>query len=315
MSVYEYRFLLSQQATLNKLIHETDQSEVIVRMSLNARLQEVEEQIESYEGLSPHLVSGSLTFQGNPVTGNRGIDAEFGPDAVKSFANAVSFIGASRHTSLASTGRVPHREDYRLLITNTARGSFGFQFEEASQQPAFSGESTPVEMAIAQVKEILEASVGTDEQLSEAIEETDRRALGAIRSFLKTVADGDAVCALEFQGDVFRFTDVDQVRRSENRLSEDNIREDDVTLTGHFVGFLPNSRRAEFYVESTDAEFLLDVIGTIISGKVESDVDDAVGDINEILKRIVRIDAHIRRVGDGRPRYVVTNCNTNEPES
>jgi hypothetical protein len=315
MNVHEYRFLLSQQATLNRLLNETDQSEVIVRISLNARLQEVEEQLESYEGLSPHLVSGSLTFRGSPVTGNRGIDAEFGPDAVKSFANAVSFIGAIRHMPLSSTGRVPHREDYRLLITNTARGSFGFQFEEASQQPAFSGESTPVEMAIAQVKEILEASVGTDEQLSEAIEETDRRALGVIRSFLKIVADGDAVCALEFQGDVFRFTDVAQVRRSENRLSEDNIQEEEVTLTGHFAGFLPNSRRAEFYVESAEADFLLDAIGTVISGKVESDVDDTVGDLNEILKRTVRIDAHTRRVGEGRPRYIITNCNTNEPES
>ena len=297
MNVHEYRFLLSQQATLNKLLNESDQSEVIVRMSLNARLQEVEEQLELYEGLSSHLVNGSLTFRGSPVTRSRGIDAEFGPDAVKSFANAVGMVGASRHTHLASTGRVPHREDYRLLITNTAPGSFGFQFEEASQQPAFAGESTPVEMAIAQVKNILEASVGTDEQLSEAIDETDRRALGAIRSFLKTVADGDAVCALEFQGDVFRFLDVAQVRRSENRLSEDNIQEDDVRLTGHFVGFLPNSRRAEFHIEHAEADFLLDAIGTVISGKVESNVDDAVGDLNELLKQTVSIDAHTRRVG------------------
>lgn len=308
MNIHQYRFLLSQQATLNNLLSQTEQSDVIGRMSLEARLQDVEEQLEAYDGFSPRLVNASLTFRGSPVVGSRGIDAAFGPDAVKSFANAVTLVGASDHAPLSPTGRVPHCEDYRLIITNTARGSFGFQVEEASQQPALEGHSTPVEMAISRVKGILEASVGTDEELAEAIAETDQRALGGIRNFLKTVADNGAVCALAFHDDVFRFVDAAQVRRSENRLSEDNIKEDDVTLTGYFEGFLPNSRRAEFHIAETDADFLTEAVGTVISGKVESEVDDVVGDINEILKQDVRIDAHTRRVGAGRPRYVITYC-------
>ena len=309
MNIHEHRFLLSERATLRKLISQADESDVIARMSFEARLRDVEEQLEAYDGFSPRLVNASLTFRGSPVAGSRGIDAAFGTDAAKSFVNAVSVIGASKHAPLASTGRVPHQEDYRLMITNTARGSFGFQFEEASQQPAFADESTPVEIAIAQVKEILEASIGTDEQLSDAIDETDPRALGTIRNFLKIVADNGAVCALDFGGDVFKFANTDQVRRSENRLSEDNIKEDDVTLTGYFEGFLPNSRRAEFHIEEADADFLNDAIGTVISGKVEPEVDEIVGNINQILERTVRIDAHTRRVGDGRPRYVITYVN------
>ena len=308
MNIREHRFLLSERATLRRLIDQTDESAVIARMSLEARLEEVQEQLEAYEGRSSHLVNASLTFRGSPVVGSLGIDAAFGPDAVKSFATAVGLVGASKHGPLASTGRVPHSEEYRLMITNIARGSFGFEIEEASQQPALAGESTPVEMAIGEVKAILEASVGTDEQLSEAIDETDWRAIGAIKAFLKTVADSDAVCALEFGGDVFRFADVAQVRRSENRLSEDNIQEDDVTLTGYFEGFLPVSRRAEFHIEETTADFLSEAVGTVISGKVEDAVDDAVGDINEFLKQQVRIGVHTRRVGGGRPRYIVTSC-------
>ena len=309
MNIHQYRFLLSQQATLNNLLSQTEQSDVIGRMSLEARLQDVEEQLEAYEGFSPRLVNASLTFRGSPVVGSRGIDAAFGPDAVKSFANAVTLVGASDHAPLSPTGRVPHRDDYRLIITNTARGSFGFQVEEASQQPALESQSTPVETAIARVKGILEASVGTDEELAEAIADTNQRALGGIRNFLKTVADSGAVCALTFQDDVFQFTNVAQVRRSENRLSEDNIKEDDVTLVGYFEGFLPNSLRAEFHVAETDADFLMEAAGTVISGKVESEVVDIIGDINEILKQEVRIDAHTRRVGDGRPRYVITYVN------
>ena len=166
MNRQQHRFLLSQQATLNKLLSQTEESEVIVRMSLESRLQEVEEELEAYEGLSSRLVNASLTFRGSPVMSRHGIDASFGTDAVKSFANAVSLVGASEHAPLAATGRVPHQEDYRLLITNIVRGSFGFQVEEAAQQPAFAGESTPVEMAIERVKDIFEASVGTDEPTS-----------------------------------------------------------------------------------------------------------------------------------------------------
>ena len=309
MNIHEHRFLLSERATLKKLISQSDESDVIARMSFEARLEEVEGQLEAYDGFSPRLVNASLTFRGSPVVGNRGIDAAFGPDAVKSFANAVTLVGASDHTPLSPTGRVPHSEDYRLIITNTARGSFGFQVEEVSQQLALEGQSTPVETAIARVKGILEASVGTDEELAEAIADTNQRALGGIRNFLKTVADSGAVCALAFQDDVFQFTDVAQVRRSENRLSEDNIKEDDVTLTGYFEGFLPNSLRAEFHIADTDADFLTEAAGTIIFGKVESEVVDVVGDINGILKQEVRIDAHTRRVGDGRPRYVITYVN------
>ena len=308
MDVHEYRFLLSERAALRDLIDRAPPGSVITKMSFENRLRQVEEQLESFGGCSPRVVNARLTFRGKPIMGSRGIDAEFGSDAAKLFANAVRTVGASNYAPLSSRGPVPHGEDYRLLITNMARGSFGFQFEQASQQLPLAGESTPVELAIAQFKGILEASVGTDEQLAEAIIETDQRALGEIRKFLKIVADSDAVCALEFCGDQFKFIDVDQVRRSESRLSEDNIREDDVTLTGYFEGFLPISRRAEFHITQANADFLNEAIGTVISGKVESDVDEAIRDINEILKRVVRVDAHTRRVGDGRPRYVISNC-------
>ena len=306
LNKYEHHFLLSEQSALNKLIDQTIQSDVIGRMSLEARLQEVEERLEAYRGHSSYLVNASLTFRGSPVFGSRGIDAIFGTGAVKAFVNAVILAGASRHSPLASTGRIPHREKYQILITDTMPGSFGFQIEEAAQQSALAGEATPVEMAIARVKEVLEASVGTDEELADAIIETDRRALEGVCQFLKTMVDNQAVCALEFKGDVFQFHDVAQVQRSENRLSQDNIQEDDVTLIGQFQGFLPNRRHAEFLVTETSVEFISEAIGTVISGRVEPDVDNRVS-INKVLNQNAEIDAHMWRVGSGRPRYVVTN--------
>ncbi len=304
MNVQDYRFLLSEQGTLKKLISETSPGNVIGRMSLQARLRKVEEELKAYVGYSPRVVNARLTFRGRPVVGSRGIYADFGTDAANTFAESVTRIGAGWRSSLPASGRIPNAAEYQLLITGTATGSFGFQLEDAAQQPALEGQSTPVELAIKKVKEILEASVATDEELSEAIADTDRRALDSVQAFLKKMADSEAMCTLEFQGDEFRFRDPAQVRRSENRLSNDNIQENNVTLSGQFQGFLPNSRRAEFLLSATDADFLQEAIGTVVSGRVEPAVDDTVN-INEILNQEATIVARTRRVGQGRARYVI----------
>ena len=193
------------------------------------------------------------------------------------------------------------------MITGTATGSFGFQLEDAAQRPAFEGLSIPVELAIKKVKEILEATVATDEELAEAVADTDRRALDSVQAFLKKMADSEAMCALEFQGNEFRFHDAAQVRRSEDRLGNDNIHESNVTLSGQFQGFLPNSRRAEVFLSAADADFLQEAIGTVVSGRVDQAVVDKVN-INEILNQEVAIEARTRRVGQGRPRYAFTDC-------
>ena len=221
MNIREYRHLLSERAALKRLLAEMSPEKVISRKSLQRRTERVAAELAADAGRLPRLIDACLTFQGNPVAGNYGIRADFGGDVLRAFASAVNAVGASQHSTLGSRGAVPQSDNYRLLITDTVRGSFGFRIEDASQQPTVSLESSPVERALERVKTILEASVRTDDDLSEAITESDQRALGALRNFLKTVADQDAVCALEFKGDVFRFSDSAQVRRSEHRLSKE----------------------------------------------------------------------------------------------
>lgn len=307
MNIHNYRFLLSERGTLKRLISNSPASDVIGRTSLGYRLRQVEEELEAYKGYSPRLVNARLTFRGKPVVGSRGMNANFAAETVDAFARSVARVGAGWRAPLPATGPIPDSAEFQLLITGMATGSLGFQLEDAAQQPALEGQDTPVELAIRKVKEILEASLKTDDKLSEAIADTDRRALQSIRAFLKRMADNDAVCALEFQGDEFRFRDVAQVRRSENRLSDDNIREDDVVLGGYFEGFLPKSRRAEFFLAETGADFLREVVETIISGRVLPGVDETVN-INGILHQDVTVNARVRRVGEGRPRYVITDC-------
>ena len=307
MNIHNYRFLLSERGTLKRLINGSPPSDMIGRVSLQYRLKQVEEELAAYEGYSPRLVNARLTFRGKPVVGSRGVNADFATKTVKAFAQSVARIGAGWRAPLPATGPIPDSAEFQLLVTGTATGSFGFQLEDAAQQPVLEGQVAPVELAIGKVKEILEASLKTDEELSETIADTDRRALQSIRRFLKKMADNDAVCALEFQGDEFRFRDVAQVKRSENRLSDDNIREDDVVLGGYFDGFLRKSRGAEFFLAETDADFLQESVGTMLSVRVLPRVTETVK-IKEIIDQYVTVNARVRRVGEGHPRYVVTSC-------
>ncbi len=307
MNLHNYRFLLSERTTLENLVAQSSPGNVIGRLSLESRLRRVEEELVEYEGYDYTVTSARLAFRGKPIVDNRGIRANFGPDAVKAFAEAVTTVGAGRRGSLASSGPIPHQEDYQLLITGTTSGSFVFFLEDASQQTPLLGHSTDVGYAIEKVKDILEASIGTDEDLTEAIADIDKRSLSAIRAFLQAMADGGATCALEYKGAEFGFTDTAQVRRSEARLDDENIREDQVILIGEFQGFLPNSRRAEFRIAHTDASFLSEVIGTVVTGRVDPTVVANVS-INDILLSQVSIGVRTRRVGQGRPRYTITSC-------
>ena len=310
MDTTTHRYLLAQRAALSELIGRAPEGSIITRSGLEHRLREVEGQLEPYEGFSPHMMQARLVFAGGPVVGDFGIGADFCGDAVSEFARAVAFVGASHGQPLSSTGPVPGSDDFRILVTGVARGSFGFQFREASDQSVMYGESTAVEVAVDKVKRILQASVGTDEQLAEAVETSDGRALRAIQSFLKVVSDAEAVCALSFDGGEFRFHDSEQVRRSQERLGSEYIRESDVVLTGQLLGLFPVNPRVQFRIIDGDVSLPEGEEYQVVVAPMNSDMMAELGveSVYGLVLRglTVRVRARSRTVGSGRPRYVFT---------
>ena len=303
MNPRDLSFLRAEHETLKSLLKQLPASSVIERQGLEFRKKNVEGALASQEAHDRQPVLLRLTFRGKPIVGSHGIFADFGTDAVRAFTDAIAAIGASRYTSIGSRGRLPNRENYRLLITDTASGSFGFELQEVSRDCAFAEprhfhlfqEATPLESAVDLTMSILEATVDTDEKLTEAIADAHPRALNALRVFLKQMADHEAVCALEFKDHVFRFADVGQVRQSETRLSQVHMFEEELNISGRFRGALPDRREFEFVTEGS---------GSVISGKIDSSIEDAEA-INRILDRPTRITVHRRRVGNARERYVL----------
>lgn len=296
MSLSESRLLRAELNTLEDLIDGLPEESIIERTSLEYRKSLVEEELSSLPDHPHESVLVRLTFGGRPIVENQGVRADFGSAAVKDFTNAIATIGVGQRKPLQMRGALPDHSDYDLMITDIATGSFGFELQPVrrSVSSLLHGRS-PIESAIAATKSILEASVGTDEELTNAISETHPRALKALHSFLKRTADQEAVCAVEFQDSVFRFLDVGQVRQSERRLRQENIHEEEQMIEGRFLGALPSQRVFEFLEDHTDR---------VISGRIDRSIGD-VSQINAKLNRTSRIRVSSRRIGTANPRFVL----------
>lgn len=292
MNISPHRLLRSELNTLQDLIDRLPEGRILERSSLMFRKSKVEEELASLPDYPRDSPSIRLTFRGRPIVDSKGVRVGFGSTAVKDFANAVAIIGASQSASLQMHGALPNREHYDLLITDIATGSFGFELQPTRRSERSDGPS-PIESAVMQTKSILEATTGTDEELTDAISGTHPRALRALHVFLKRISDKEAICSIEFQDTVFRFLDVGQVRQSERRLRQENIHEEVLTKNGRFLGALPTQRLFEFVEDSTD---------NVISGRIDRSLKD-ISKIGEVLSIPSTIRVLARSVGTASPRF------------
>ena len=296
MNNEDRQHLLAERTFLQRLLAKTPATARLTRMSDEARLRKVEAQLAALPTDERTPARARLTFDGVPVIRSHGIFADFGMKAVSSFTEAVASVAASLSAPLAAMGPIPNRDQNQLLITNTAVGSFGFELEEYRAEQLALDEASPVANAMERTQAILQSTLGNDDDLADIASETDPRALDKVRTFLKVLADNNAVCALQYGGRSVRFTDVGQVSRSLARLAADNLHESEEQLRGEFVGVLPNSRSFEFKLAGDQQ---------IIRGKVSPRLQN-VDDINGHLHQTVQIEVTRTQVGNGRPRYLLT---------
>ncbi len=291
----EYLQLLGERTALERMIAETPEEDVIDRASLAARLENIEAALAQAKLDEREPARVRLTFKGRPVIGSHGIFAEFGMRAVNGFAESVAAMAASLAGPLAPMGPIPNRDQHQLLITSTALGSFGFELEEHRTGQLTLSDGSAVAQALERTQSLLRGTLGTDDELADSAAEADRRAVDKVRAFLETVADNEAVFAVQFKDSVVSFSDVGQVRTSIGRLSQDNLREEQEELRGELQGVLPRARVFEFKLEGS---------AQIIRGKVAPAIADPDA-LNRALHQAATIKVVVTRVGTGRPRYAL----------
>ncbi len=293
MNSQEQLQLESERKFLQQQLESLPQTAVLTRSSTKSRMIYVESLLAS-EPRQPRPLKALLTFRGRPVVGSHGVFAEFGTRASSAFTEAVVTVGAALLGPLALNGPLPNREQCQLLITNTAIGSFGFEFEEHRHGQLPFDHETPAARALGVTLGLLESSAqGSDDELAECANGISPRSIEAVRGFVEILATNDAVCTLVIGKQSFGFHDVGEVRKSLERLSQDNLQETENKLFGEFQGVLPKGRSFEFKVASNDE---------IVRGKIGVEIDDP-NVINEHLHKPVEIIVLETRVGTGKPRY------------
>lgn len=288
----EYMDLLSERGAVKRMLAETPEEFVIDRASMQGRLDVVQRRIDQAQ-VEREPATMQINFKGKPVVGTEGIVADFAAKAVEQVDELVATLAASGEGPLRERGPIPNRDRHQLLITATTRGSFGFELQEYVAEPLAPSDETATQRAMGKAHALLRGVAGTDEDLADAANEVEPRAIEKLRSFLQTMADAQAWCTAIFGDLKADFPSLDHVKYGLERIKKENLPETETELEGRFLGVLPNDRRFEFEVAKDEK---------VIKGKVPADFDE-IDRLNKLLYKPIRIKVLETRVGKGQVRY------------
>lgn len=286
----------SEIKELREILASIPNENVIERISFEERLTAAEIALANAPA-NRILEKARLTFRGRPVIGSHGISADFASKASGAFTDAFAAVAASLNKSLNFMGPIPDKGRNQLLITGTAIGSFGFEFELPTTQEDLFPEPEKGEEALEKIQALLRTTAeGSDDDVAELVEEIHPRAVRKVAEFLSYLAQQDSWCGLEFKSRFFRFSDIQQLQSSVERLQDENIQEQQESYRGEFQGVLPGARTFEFKLSDQSG---------LIKGKVDPAIEDPDILNREWLHKHVQVKLHVIRVGQGRPRFTL----------
>lgn len=225
------------------LAARTEDDDPVGWLQLSSRKADIENELAQLEAAPETRAAVALFFGGRPVLGSRGIAANFAGKAIDRYQDLL----AKRYVALESgplgdRGPVPQHANAQMLMTEVARGSFGFVLEEASETTSLV--DTPLKQVVDEISDLIYRLSAMDETGFEVVAETlDDRLLASLKEFFKLLDDGGATLKLvegrkEY---VLQREDVERARADSMEIGEREQEETGV------VYLLPDSRRFELH--------------------------------------------------------------------
>jgi hypothetical protein len=224
-------FAQADIAAVSSLLSQLSDEDVMSRFGLEARLEELRQNLAQIEVAEDQpTASAALFFGGRPVVGARGIESEFAGAAVTKFQDFVAKVLAHEAGGLGPRGIVPHKAASTLHITNIVRESFGFLLEEV--QPQQQMVKTTLKDAVEEAARLLDAFGEPDEeQFRSAAEMLDQRVLGTAREFFDLMRQNGATLRL-VAGATDRSFGSEAVARAAERATSTTVEDGEETIRG-----------------------------------------------------------------------------------
>ncbi len=223
----EQHLLSADLAAVEELLSSAPPGDVLGRMSLTERRDEVRKALAEVESTREIEGRTALFFGGAPVIGSRGVVADFA-------AEAVTKVSAFKeHGSLAPSGPVPDRHEARLHVTNVVHGSFGFELAEL--QGPLMLRSSPLHEAISVVTRALIAAGKGDDDVAE---ELDVRSFAALKEFFAVLQRAHASFRV-VAGDIDYAFDLRDVELAAEPTDASRTEEQDIPAPRRVLGRPP----------------------------------------------------------------------------
>lgn len=294
MNQNQYNSLLAEISTVKAFLEEMPSSRFLERMSFEGRLDELENQLKLVDDLRINK-KAIITFRGKPVDNSHGITADFSGKVINSLNEMIASVTASLNKNLRFMGPIPNRNQHQLMITGTAVGSFGFEFELPEPEYDILAERNTVEEALFDIQFLLKKTIdGTDDDIANIVSMIHPRAVKKISEFLILLQKNEALFAMEYDKNTFRLETDAQLDAIINRLDNSNLEERTETFVGVFQGFLPESRTFEFVDHSSK---------DVIKGKVDISISNPEAINTEYLNKLATVSFNVVQFGQAKPKY------------
>jgi hypothetical protein len=292
--------LSSDLAAVEGLLKDAPADDVVGRMSLEYRREEVAKQLTALSEVSESQAHAALFFGGEPVVGSEGIDADFAAKALGQYEDLVTKVWATANFGpLRKSGPVPYKQAARLHITGTMHGSFGFELAELGE-PSQS-DTIHLRQAVDDASLAIIAATESDDALADAAASLDDRSFGALRDFLGQLRKSHATLRI-VSGEIERSLTLEAIELGAERTQASQIKEEEFSWSGRFSAVLPEARRFEFRR----------VDGKVLTGRVSDEL--TLNDLYEMNERFGGQDSvadfHVvtlSRSGSPYSRYVLLN--------
>lgn len=237
--------LTSDKHAVQQLISEAiEYGDIVGELQYREKLEKLDREISLLKNANETNASVALFFGGEPVLGSQGILASFAGNVLENFQELINKAFASKENgSLGERGKIPLKANSNLMVTQVAKGSFGFVLDEVSDQIEIT--ETALKHTVDYVLELINASAQPDDEAFEKlIESLDKRVLQSLKDFFITL--DKAHSTMRLVGDEQEYSlDSNWIHRARQRTEATEIDEDEDLVDLKVLGLLPEHCKFE----------------------------------------------------------------------